>query len=72
MDLKTFATKCGMKIVECSPECGGRVGYTTEDHPNCTIGGFRTENAAINHWFADTFGAKAGPIVRKLLTKPDR
>lgn len=67
MNLEQFAKKAGVELVECRPEWGGKVAYKTKDSPNCTICGFRTEQAAYKHWLKSTFGENAAKAVTKLL-----
>lgn len=67
MNLEQFAKKAGVELVECGKEWGGRIGYKTKDHPNCTVAGFRTEAAAYKSWLKSTFGEHAARAVIKLL-----
>ena len=71
MTLEEFAKLAGMEIVVCDKECGGTVGYTTTEYPNCTIAGFRTEKAALKSWLKETFGDRAGKAVIKLLKQSE-
>lgn len=67
MNLEQFAKHAGVEIVDCDPDWGGRIGYKTKDHPNCTVSGFRTINAAYKSWLEDAFGKHAAKAVMKLL-----
>lgn len=67
MNLEQFARNAGVELVECGPEWGGRIGYKTKDHPNCTVAGFRTESAAYKSWLKGTFGDHTAKAVMKLL-----
>lgn len=67
MNLEQFAKNAGVKIVACDPGWGGRIGYTEKDHPNCTVCGFRTEQAAYKSWLKSAFGKHAARAVVKLL-----
>ena len=69
MTLEEFAKECGMTIVPCDKEWGGKVGYKEKDHPNSTACGFKTESAAYKYWLADKFGATTAKTVLKLLRK---
>lgn len=64
--LSKFAKECGVKLVACDPEWGGKVAYKEEDQQG-TVCGFRTENAAYKHWLESTFGDRTGRAVLKLL-----
>lgn len=65
--LEDFAKAAGVSIVDCGEGWGGRIGYKTEDSPNCTFAGFRTTNAAYTAWAEGTFGKKATKALLKLL-----
>ena len=67
MTLEEFATVAGVKVVDCDPSWGGTYAYTTDDNPQTTVCGFRTERAALRRWADDSFGAGAGRAVMALL-----
>ena len=67
MNLEQFANKAGVTIVACDQEWGGRIGYKEKDHPNCTVCGFRTEQAAYKSWLKSKFGEHTAKVVTKLL-----
>ena len=70
MTLAIFATKAGFKLISCGPGWGGKYGYTTTDHPNCRVCGFKNKHEAQEAWLKDTFGETAGAAVLELLAKP--
>ena len=67
--LAAFAKKAGVRIVSCDPEWGGRFAYQTGKSTNYTMCGFKSENAAYEHWLNDQFGSSVGKLVLKLLRK---
>ena len=67
MTLEEFAKAAGVKLVDCGEGWGGRIGYQTADHPNCTTCGYRTNQAAYKGWLKDTFGNRTAKAVTKLL-----
>lgn len=67
MTLADFAKQCGVTIVDCGPNWGGRIGYKEKDYPNSTTCGFRTEGAAYKRWMSDTFGPSTSKTILKLL-----
>lgn len=72
MDLEQFAKMSGVKLVECDKSWGGTIGYTMDDHPNCTYAGFRTEQAAYKDWLSSTFGDQTSKALLKLLKESDK
>ena len=71
MNLAQFAKKAGVQIVRQGLG-GASICYKEADHPNCTVGGFRTENAAYKHWLGSTFGERTSKAVMSLLRRVDR
>lgn len=67
MTLEEFAKKAGVKIIDCGPQWGGRVGYKTADSPNCTMCGYRTVPAAYKGWLKETFGNRTAKAVLELI-----
>ena len=67
MTLEEFAKVSGVRVVSCDPSWGGTYAYTTDDNPNATVCGFRTERAALRRWADDSFGDAAGRAVMALL-----
>lgn len=67
MNLTQFAKNAGVELIECDPEWGGRIGYKEKDHQNCTVCGFRTEQAAYKSWIKSKFGEHTAKAVMKLL-----
>lgn len=69
MTLEEFAKKAGVKLILCGPGYGGKYGYITEDCPNSSVNGFRTEKSALKQWAKDTFGNKTAKALFSLLDK---
>ena len=69
MTLEQFAKSAGVTLVDCDPGWGGRIGYKTKDHPNCTEAGYRTHQSAYKGWAENTFGAGAAKALFKLLNQ---
>ena len=67
MTLEEFARASGVRVISCDPSCGGSYAYMTDDNPNTTVCGFRTERAALRRWAEDAFGAGAGRALIILL-----
>lgn len=67
MKLEQFAKDAGIEIFDCGEGWGGRIGYRSKDHPNASICGFRTTNAAYTHWLDDKFGKHTAKAIIKLL-----
>jgi len=67
MNLEQFAIKAGVEIFDCGGGCGGRIGYKEKDHPNCSVCGFRTKDAAYKEWLATTFGKTVSREIAKLI-----
>ena len=67
MTLEEFAQGAGVRICHCDSEWGGNFAYTTTDHPNSTVNGFKTKKAAYVDWLEDMFGKTTGQAVLKLL-----
>ena len=72
MTLQEFAIKCGVTLVECDPEWGGRIGYKEVRYPNSTTCGFKSKTAAYKSWFESNFGEQASRIVLKLLKDSEK
>ena len=67
MTLEQFAKAAGVQIVQCTPDWGGQIAYTTKDSPQCRVCGFRTEVAAYKHWAESTFGKQTFKALKKAL-----
>lgn len=65
--IKKIFDDAGCKLERCSQDFGGSFAYTTADNPNCKVCGYKTADAAIEEWFFDTFGKKAGMAVLSML-----
>lgn len=71
MNLKQFATKAGVSIVECDPSYGGRFGFRCVDAPNATWCGYKSEAAAYKGWLIGTFGEQTSKAVAALLKQTE-
>lgn len=66
--LEDLATACGVTIMECAPEWGGKYAYKTDDS-GCQICGFRTKQAAVKFWLEDAIGKEGSKAIQSLLKK---
>jgi hypothetical protein len=69
MNIKEFAEDAGVTIGRCEPDWGGTYSYKSEDYPNSTVCGFRSEAAAYKGWMEDSFGKKTTKALLRLLKK---
>jgi len=73
MTLSEFAKEAGVIIIDCAAGWNNcHIGYRTKDHPNCSIGYFKTENSAYKHWLLDTFGVTTSKAIMKLLKQSEK
>lgn len=67
MNIEEFAKSVGVVVIKCDTSWGGTVGYTTKDHSNVSVCGFRSEKAAYKDWFNTQFGEATTKTILKLL-----
>ena len=73
MTLKELAIKSGMVITRCDKEkWGGSWGYKHKEYPNTTYNGYRTEKAAVEAYFEDTYGLGGLKGIKMLIRENER
>ena len=66
--LARFAKSAGVKVEKVDAvDWAGGFAYIEIDSPNCRICGFKTEQAAIRHWFNDRLGKELSTAVMRLI-----
>lgn len=71
MTLNEFAKESGVIIGRCDKSWGGTFSYTIFGQENVSFCGYKTENAALNGWLADTFGQHTVKAIKKLLKQSE-
>lgn len=72
MNLKEFATKCGVTIGRCDKEWGGTYSYKEDDYVNSTHCGCRTEKKAYEAWLDNNFGERAKKAILTLIKQSEK